>query len=778
MGRVKFKGIHRKKWFKITSLLFGLLTIYWVFCLPKVYFEFPTSTIIESKNGDLLSAKIANDGQWRFPLIDSVPKKFKHCIVQFEDRRFDSHWGISLKALARAIYQNISEKRVVSGGSTITMQTVRLMRKNPPRTIWQKVIEGLWATRLEFKESKNDILRYYATYAPFGGNVVGLETASWRYYGKPSHQLTWAQSATLAVLPNAPSLIFPGKNHDLLLKKRNRLLKRLLEIKIISEETFKLSLLEKLPQKPHPLPQHAPHLLNFVSKNSIRGEKHQTSINYNLQLSINKLLRRHSKKLRRNNINNIAVLVTNVKTGKILSYHGNVSGLGFNHNEAVDVVQSPRSSGSILKPFLYCQAFDEGFITPYTLLPDVPTHYKGYTPQNYVQSFAGAVPANKCLAQSLNIPAVRLLEKVELNNFYHKLKSLEIKTINRPAQHYGLSLVLGGAETCLWDLNKAYRKMAWQANQSKKQKTYPKLSYKPEIKTIPFHSDFNEGAINLTFNSMLEVIRPGDESNWKVFSSARKVAWKTGTSFGYRDAWAIGITPEYVVSVWVGNATGEGRPGIIGVKAAAPILFDIYNLLPSTSWFKEPVNDFKTFSICKESGYKASKNCPNPIRVELNKQACDVKACPYHKLIHLNKEKTHQVNSDCYNVFEMEQTKWFILPGLMEHYYKSAHANYKVVPPLSENCVNTFDSEIMKIIYPKKISRIHIPINLNNELEKVSFEATHREKNGIIYWHIDENFVGSTQTIHQINIQPSVGEHTLKLVDNRGNVFVQKFSIY
>ena len=775
---MQLKRIHKKRWFRSISGLTILFFIYWIFCLPSVYFKFPTSTIIESKNGDLLSARIASDGQWRFPLVDSVPEKFKQCIIQFEDRTFDSHWGISFKSIGRAIYQNLTEGRVVSGGSTITMQTVRLMRKNPPRSFWQKGIEAIWATRLESAESKDDILRFYATYAPFGGNVVGLETASWRYYGKPSHELTWAQAATLAVLPNAPSLIFPGKNHELLLKKRNRLLKRLMDAEIISKNEYNLSLIELLPQKPHPLPQHAPHLLNYIAKTKSKGEKHRTTINYSLQLRINHLIQRQAKKLRRNNVNNLAVLVTDVKTGEIISYHGNVTGLGFKHNDAVDVVHAPRSSGSILKSFLYCQAFDEGFITPFTLLPDVPTHYKGYTPQNYAQSYAGAVSAKECLAQSLNIPAVRLLEKVELNNFYHKLKSLQINTLKKEANHYGLSLVLGGAETSLWDLNRAYRKMAWHANQIKKQNKFPDISIKLNQKLIDFKPDFQQGAINLTFNSMLEVIRPGDESNWKVFSSSRKVAWKTGTSFGFRDAWAVGVTPEYVVSVWVGNASGEGRPGIIGVKAAAPVLFDVFNLLPETTWFKEPLNDFKTFAICSESGFKVGPNCPNPTKHKLNKRAAEIEVCPYHKTINLNQSKTYQVNSDCYNVYEMQKVKWFVLPGLMEHYYKTKHTNYTVLPPFDPKCGPTPDEEMMKIIYPKKISKIHIPVNLKGELEKVNFEATHREKNGVIFWHIDDEFVGSTQTMHQISVQPSVGKHTLKLVDSKGNVFEQRFTTY
>ena len=319
------------------------------------------------------------------------------------------------------------------------------------------------------------------------------------------------------------------------------------------------------------------------------------------------------------------------------------------------MINAPRSSGSILKTLFILSSFDEGYITPHSLLPDVPTYYKGYTPQNYAQTYAGAVPANKSLAQSLNIPAVRLLEKVELNNFYHKLQSLPISTIDKSANHYGLSLILGGAETNLWDLNNAYRMMAWHATQIKEQSEFPAPLFFREKITEKGASNFGQGASYLTLNSMLEVIRPGNESNWKVFNSSRKVAWKTGTSFGFRDAWAIGITPEYVVSVWVGNATGQGRPGIIGVQAAAPVLFDVFNLLPETTWFNEPLTDFKPISICASSGYRSSEHCPIIQNIKLNQRANDVPKCTYHKTIHLNKEKTHQVTSDCYNVYEMEK---------------------------------------------------------------------------------------------------------------------------
>ncbi len=770
-----------QKYFKKTIIIsFAIISTYWVFCLPNKYFSFPTSTVIESSDGTLLSATIAKDGQWRFPLIDSIPIKFKHCITQFEDRTFERHLGISPKAIARAIKQNIKSGRIVSGGSTITMQTIRLMRKNPKRTFLEKLREAFLATRLEFAEDKNDILRYYSTYAPFGGNVVGLNTASWRYFRKPAQQLTWAQSATLAVLPNAPSLIFPGKNHKLLLAKRNRLLKRLLDINIITEKEYILSLLEKLPGKPLPLPQDAPHLLNYISKNGHKGKRKKTTINRNTQIQINEIIRRKSKKLRRNNINNAAVIVIDVKTNNVISYNGNVTGMGFNHNEAVDLIHAERSSGSILKPFLYAQAFDNGVISPTSLLADIPTHYKGYAPQNYLQTYEGAVPANICLSKSLNIPAVRLLEMVELNKFYYKLKELEITSLHKNAKHYGLSLVLGGAETKLWDLTRAYALMASTLNMHPKEYTdsIHEFGFFKKKHNKILKPPYSAGNIYQTFQAMLEVVRPGENMNWKVFSSSRKVAWKTGTSFGYRDAWAIGVTPEYIVGVWVGNATGEGQPGIIGVKSAAPILFDVFNILPETSWFTPPINDLKEFKICEKSGFKATKHCIKIINKTFPLSMKNLKTCKYHSTINIDSTLNYQVTSDCYNIYNMKQKKWFSLPPLMEHYYKLHHPDYQYLPEKHPNCQLENSKNIIALIYPKKNSKIHIPIQIDGKTGSAVFEATHVKKEAILFWHIDNKYIGSTETIHQIKVAPSQGDHLLKIIDKSGNMTSQRFTIY
>ncbi len=345
-----------KKWRdRLVLVSLTIFTIWYVNCLPDELFNNSTSTVLLDKDGNLLGAKIAADGQWRFSPGKNIPSKFETCLLEFEDRNFHEHYGISIRGIGRAISQNVKHKRVVSGGSTITMQLTRIMRKNPARSIGEKIIEMLLATRMEIRFDKTEILNYYASNAPFGNNVVGLEAASWRYFGRNSNSLTWAESATLAVLPNAPGLIYPGKNHKRLLDKRNRLLKRLYDIKKIDETTYHLALSEPLPNKPLPLPQLAPHLLAKLIKEGYKGQTIQSTIDNNLQQKTAQLLQIHSDRLQENKIYNGAVMITSVKTGKVLAYIGNTTSANKEYSSDVDCICAARSTGSILKPFLYAK---------------------------------------------------------------------------------------------------------------------------------------------------------------------------------------------------------------------------------------------------------------------------------------------------------------------------------------------------------------------------------------------------------------------------------------
>ncbi|TXB64551.1 penicillin-binding protein 1C [Vicingus serpentipes] len=773
---------------KISFTALGIFIVWFLFfALPTKLFNEPTSTVVEDNEGNLLAASIASDGQWRFPHQSKVPQKFKECILHFEDEYFENHLGVNPLSIFRATKQNIKAGKIVSGGSTITMQVIRLARNNS-RTFAEKFIELILAIRLELSYSKNEILAYYVSNAPFGGNVVGLEAAAWRYYGRSANKLSWGESATLAVLPNAPSLIYPGKNHELLLAKRNRLLDKLQANNVIDAETCELAKLEELPQKPQPLPRIAPHLLTRLIKEGKQGEVIRTTIDLKVQNMLNRVASNYHKFLSQNEVHNIAIVVTEVNSGKVLGYLGNSDCTHEESGNDVDIVMARRSSGSILKPFLYASLFDEGELLPTTLVPDIPTRISGYAPQNFDKSYDGAVPASNALTRSLNIPAVKLLQKYGLQKFYNKLQKLGFTTIKKPANHYGLSLILGGAETSLWELSGIYSSWARTLNHFEMfDEQYNSFDYRmpyfiasdsTEItpKKLEKTSQYDVSSIWQTFEVLSGVNRPREEKGWDNFSSARKIAWKTGTSFGHRDAWAVGVTPEYTVSVWVGNADGEGRPGLTGVMVAGPILFDVFKKLPETTWFKSPLNNLTQQSVCRKSGYKSTKNCEITDTLWVPLAGLKTAPCPFHKQVFLDKTATYRVNDNCYSVSEMVSKKWFILPPIQAMYYKQKDPNYKSLPALLSNCFEQ-NKTIMDIVYPEKLSSIFIPKQLDGKQEKVVFEVAHSNTSATIYWHIDESFIGETGNEHKLEFITSVGNHKLTLIDNFGNELIRNFEV-
>jgi len=777
-------------------LLFILLVWYW-FCLPKPLFTDPTSTVIYSSNNRLLGAMIADDGQWRFPENNEIPDKFKQCILQFEDRHFYWHFGFNPYSLARSLIVNLDQGRKVLGGSTLTMQLVRISRKGQDRTVFEKLKELIQATRAELRYSKKEILSLYASHAPFGSNVVGLEAASWRYFGRSSSMLSWAETAMLAVLPNSPSLIFPGKNHQKLLLKRNRLLMQLYKAKIIDKDTYTLSLLESIPAAPLPIPVYAPHLLSRVYSSADKGKPIVTTLDAAMQQYVTDIVERHVEKLTFNGVRNAAVLVADVETGNVLAYIGNARAITQSKNgNSVDIINSERSTGSILKPFLYAAMLDDGLMLPTTLVPDVPVLFAGYSPKNFSKTFDGAVHANMALARSLNVPAVMMLKEYNYDRFYALLRKCGMTTLNYPAGHYGLSLILGGAEGKLWDIAGMYASMARSLNHFH---LYSGLYYRNDFRPLNFKKEIvppvikNED-INLenkslskkgtlsaasmwfTFNALLEVNRPEEETGWENFLSSKRIAWKTGTSFGFRDGWAVGTTPHYVVAVWVGNADGEGRPGLTGSSCAAPILFDIFQYLSGNEWFEPPYDEMTRVPICTLSGCRATNLCTPVDSAWVPNSGLKTAPCPYHKLIHLDALGKYRVSSDCVSVSNMQHIPYFVLPAVQEWYYKWKNTSYKPVPPWMPGC-NDEQESMLEFIYPKENAKVFVPIDIDNQKSKVIAEVAHRRVDATLYWHLDGAFIGVTRGTHQMGLTPDKGKHHLVVVDELGNSIERNFTV-
>ena len=763
---------------KVMTISITLLLIGYIFCLPRQLFHVPYSTVVTDRNEELLGARIASDGQWRFPPRETTPEKIKQCLITFEDKHFYHHWGVNPLSIGRAIYQNTRHKRIVSGGSTLTMQTIRLAR-NESRTFGEKVIEMIWATRLEFRASKEEILSMYVSHAPFGGNVVGLDAAAWRYFGHSAEDLSWAESAMLAVLPNAPAMIHLSKGRQMLLSKRNRLLKQLLEKKIIDSSTYELAVTEPLPDEPHPLPQTAPHLVSRFYKER-NGQYTRSTIDRGIQTHIEDLAERWSNEFNRSDIRNLAILVIDIPANQVAAYCGNVHFDRKQGGNQVDVIQAPRSTGSILKPFLYYAMLQEGSLLPDMLLPDIPININGYTPQNFSMQYEGAVPASEALARSLNIPAVTMLQKYGVPKFHNFLQQTGFRTITRPSSHYGLSLILGGAEATLWDVTNAYAQMgrALTPNLSPeltKEKEAGVIIKEEENKTVQHEYIWDKGAVWQTFNALKEVNRP-EEIDWKSIPSMQTIAWKTGTSYGFRDAWAVGVTPRYAVGVWVGNATGEGKPGLVGAQTAGPVLFDIFSYLPASPWFERPTDVFVDAEVCRQSGHLKGRFCEETDTVLILPAGLRTDACPYHHLITLAADEKHRVYESCANTEPTLQKSWFTLPPVWEWYYKQHHPEYNPLPPFKAGCgEDTFQP--MQFIYPPMNAHIKLPKQLDGSKGFLNVELAHTNPNANVFWHLDDTYLMQTQDFHKISLQPAPGKHSLTAVDGEGNTVSTTFFI-
>ncbi len=760
-----------KKKYIVIGLPIAILLLFYVFCLPRNLYEVSYSTVVTDRNNELLGARIADDGQWRFPSRENVPEKMKVCMLEFEDRHFYRHWGVNPLAIGRAIVQNIKERRIVSGGSTITMQTIRLAR-NKPRTIGEKIIEMIWASRLEFRYSKERILALYASHAPYGGNVVGLDAAAWRYFGHSADQLSWAEAATLAVLPNAPAMIHLSKSREALLKKRNRLLLRLYKQNLLDISTYDLAISESLPEEPLPLPQTAPHLVSYFYKNR-KGEQSTSTIDRSIQIQVENLLERWNDEFRRSDIRNMAAIVMDVRTNEVMAYCGNVRFNDSQSGNQVDVIQAPRSTGSILKPFLYAACLQEGELLPHTLMADIPVNINGFSPQNFNLQYEGAVPASEVIARSLNIPSVHMLRQYSVPKFYNYLKQIGLKTLTKPASHYGLSLILGGAEATLWDISGGYSDMA---------RSLLGLPHIPSSLLLQDNSSksteahiFKPGAVWQTFNAIKEVNRP-EEIDWRVIPSMQTIAWKTGTSYGFRDAWAVGVTPRYVVGVWVGNASGEGKPGLVGARTAGPVMFDIFNILASSRWFETPYSEFIEAEVCHYSGHLKGRFCEETDTLLILPVAQRTQTCPYHHLVNLTTDEKQRVYENCIGSEATVQRNWFTLPPAWEWYYKQHHPEYKPLPPFKPGCGED-TRKPMQFIYPDMNARILLPKQLDGTPGQITFELVHSNNNATVYWHLDESYITATQDFHKVSLIPEKGKHSMTVVDDEGNVYSVTFYI-
>jgi penicillin-binding protein 1C len=446
----------------------------------------------------------------------------------------------------------------------------------------------------------------------------------------------------------------------------------------------------------------------------------------------------------------------------------------------VDIVQRPRSTGSILKPFLHAAALDASLLLPQMLVADVPTQLRGFRPENFDRAFRGVVPADQALAQSLNVPAVRLLRDYGYPRFHELLQRLGFTTLTREPDHYGLALILGGAEATLWDVMGAYANLADGARAARAGEGQHRRMLRWLLDETPRSSEpraLSIGASWLTQEALLSVSRPADEAGWERFADSRQIAWKTGTSWGLRDAWAVGSSTAHTVGVWAGNADGRGVPGLTGGTGAAPLLFALHEVLPRSPWYATPMGALKTVRTCRDDGFLASGLCEArdtlvPQRSHFDRQS------PYHQLVHLD-AGGQRVNADCVAVDRMRHVSWFVLPPALAHFYRLQHGDYRPLPPWRAGCGDAVDGaqSMMEFLYPDAGGRIYVPVDLDGRRGRAVLEVVHRDPAAVLYWHIDEDFAARTELQHQLAVDLPQGEHRVTVVDAEGRRMTRQFTV-
>ncbi|CAA0125152.1 Penicillin-binding protein 1C [BD1-7 clade bacterium] len=778
----------------ITCLLSGLLAaiavIFYIALqpIPHIRLQPPVSPVMLDVDGKLLGARVANDGQWRLHHADALPDKYITALLAFEDRRFYWHLGVDPIAVIRAGVRNWQHDGVVSGASTLTMQLARLLNPQHRRNLPNKVREAALALKLETTFNKQEILQIYANLAPFGGNTVGIASATWRYFSVPVADISWAQAALLAVLPKNPSDLRLGKNRDRLKDRRDNLLRRLSKQQVFDHETLKLALLEPLPKAPAPMPNAAPHWFTQLQQLNPETREHRSTLRADLQQQLTTITASHVRRIAEDGASNIAAVVIDNTTQSVVAYVGNQAASDLRHHaKYVDIANSPRSSGSLFKPFLYALMLQQGDILPPSLILDIPTNYRGYQPENYDHHFRGAVSAAETLRQSLNVPSVRMLQKYGVEAFKQDLESMGLTTLFRRADDYGLSLILGGAEVTLLEITHVYSGLLESAagrqsagsvlketGETKPNRRETSITTKPESPFV-----IRQGAAWLTLQTMAELNRPDTQRHWRAFSSSPSIAWKTGTSYGLRDAWAIGSNNDYTVGIWAGNANGSEGIQLSGTRTAAPVLLDVFRALPAAALPPQPTFALKSYRVCEADGYLANAGCKTvetwgPIDTDFTRRS------PWHFEVHVD-ENGMQVHGHCESPFNMTRHSVFQLPPIANFYYQQTATNISPPPAMRSDCnlnpASMADKALMEIEYPTEGANIALPVKLDGTRAQLIVKARHNRANKTLFWHLDRTYIGKTRHAHELAIDVRIGWHKLILIDGDGYQLERWFKV-
>ena len=748
-----------------TLLLFIALDLISPFKVQPNY-----STLITDSEGKILHAFLNNQDKWRMKTeLSEITPTLEKVIIYKEDRWFRWHFGVNPFAVIRAGVRNIFTGRRTSGASTITMQVVRLL--NPKnRTYFNKIIEILRAFQLEVHYSKDEILQLYLNLVPYGSNIEGIKSASILYFQKSPDVLSLAEVMALAIIPNRPSSLRLGINNDFILKERNRWLNEFKESQVFHNQDIDDALSEPMNVQRHEAPKLAPHLsLRLKQENPTEANIHSSLIR-NKQLTIEKIVQNYVSRLYAMNIHNAAVMVINNQTHQVEAYMGSAD---FNNpvdGGQVDGVRAIRSPGSTLKPLLYATAFDQGIITPKTTINDVPTNFGGFEPDNFDKLFHGKVTVEFALANSLNIPAVKLLKEITTPILVDKLKKADFQAVKKDASKLGLSLVLGGCGVTLEELTNLFSSFA---NEGKFQKAKYIVS-RSQLTTVSAEITSKESTY-LINQILTQITRPDLPNNYAYTYRMPKIAWKTGTSFGKKDAWSIGYNAKYTVGIWIGNFSGEGVPELSGANIATPLLFDIFNTIDynsSSKWFKSPEN-IALRKVCAESGDVPNEFCINQITDYYIPSVSKMTQCTHAKYVYVSADEQISFCSHCMPDNGTIRKNFPNHAPELVSWFETKHILYEKLPQHDPKCERVFRENAPQIVYPKGGSEYILD---KNDTQKLMLNAQVRNDVKEIYWYINDKLLQKSTPNIPIFFVPESGKIKISCSDDKGrntDIFVR-----
>ncbi|MDE0297403.1 MAG: penicillin-binding protein 1C [Candidatus Poribacteria bacterium] len=800
-----------------------------VFPLPVAKLHPPSSTVVLDRHGEWLRAFTASNDSWRIPepSLNEISPKLRMAALTYEDRWFYYHFGINPLSIAQALVTNIKARRIVRGGSTITMQVARMM-KPKPRTIRNKIIEMFRALQIEARYSKDEILTLYLNMAPYGGNIVGSSAASRIYFNKPQNRLSLGEAALLAAIPNSPTYLRPDLHHANAVRAREKVLKRMVTFGRISDEEFREANSEPIPAARHPMPFSAPHVTRLL-KNShsepetersesshffpstsestgaagIRVGRIHSTIDARIQELAERILQESLAPLRREGISTGAIIVMDTKSREVLALVGSYRFFDQDSEGQVDGTNARRSPGSTLKPFIFGLAIDRGLITPESLLNDVPIDYSGYKPVNYDGEYRGYVTASDALAHSLNVPAVNLYARLRNDGIYSFLHNAGISTLPKAKEYYGLSLTLGGCELTLLELTTLYAGLANHGEFSRYRLTmnplengerdsaratrsghadpssfnYPGSTSRHADNSTRFlrgHTTkrrlLSREACYILTDMLSEVRRPDLPAAFEASANLPKIAWKTGTSFGHRDAWSIGYTPEYAIGVWVGNFDGTGVASLVGSEIAAPILFNLFTALTtpaSNRWFARP-GRVNIREVCSLSGMLPSSYCTRSKHDYFIPSVSPNTVCTIHKGIYIDERTGASLCSHCRVGRTYRRTVFEEWPAAIGTWLKRNGSAIPQIPSHLSTCTGLVAGHSPIVISPAQNSEYQIRSGIPLEDQKISLQASVSNRTKRVFWFLDGQLIFSGDPAEKVFLTPVVGKHRLTCIDDEG----------